>query len=257
LQGNNLNGTLSPILFLFTRLQELDVSGNQALSGTIPSEVGILVQLTSLSIADTKLYGTIPSELASIPQLHELTVVGHDDPCSGFHGDIPASLFDNPFLRSVDISLHGLISPLPSEIHRASNLRTLKFFAAGLIGRIPTEIGALSSLKVLELSYNLFDYDATIPSELSSLSDLEFLNVAYSGLNETIPESFCNNANAPRAQLLVATSCQHPLCSCCRNVTSRIATPTGGSMIDIACVQPNDDWMEELTDCTDDWWFDD
>ncbi|CAJ1954107.1 unnamed protein product [Cylindrotheca closterium] len=258
LSENNLNGTLSPMLFLFTGLQELDVSGNLALSGRIPNEIGNLFQLTSLSIAETNLYGTIPSELASIRQLHELTLVGHDDPCSGCHGEIPPSLFDNPFLRSVDISLHGLVSPLPSEIQLASNLRTLTLSAAGLIGLIPTEIGVLTSLKVLDLSYNKFDFGGSIPSELSNLPELVFLNVAYSGLNETIPESFCDvHANTTKTQLLVATSCQHPLCSCCRNLTGRITTASGGYMIDITCVQPNHDWMEELAECTDEWWLDD
>eukprot|EP00980_Cylindrotheca_fusiformis_P004088 scaffold882_cov68-Cylindrotheca_fusiformis.AAC.1 len=59
-------------------------------------------------------------------------------------------------------------------------------------GALPTELGRLSRLQVLDVSNNQLT-GGNIPSELGTMTSLKFLNLAYSGLNETIPETFCED----------------------------------------------------------------
>ena len=54
------------------RVSELDLHDNQ-LSGTIPSELGNLANLTALWLNNNQLSGTIPSELGNLANLNHLT----------------------------------------------------------------------------------------------------------------------------------------------------------------------------------------
>lgn len=254
LRENNLVGSLPVVIFMFSRLQEFDVSGNNGLKGKLPTELGLLSELTSLSIAQTAMTGRIPTELMDIPQLHELTLSGGYN-CSGFKGGkqgISSSFFDNQFLRSIDLSFNDLGTTLPSGVGDATNLQMLNLVASGLTGQLPTEIAKLSSLKVLDLSYNKFDSGATIPTEYVALSELEFLNVAYSGLDETIPEDLCKNVDFSKDKLRVASSCNDTMCSCCRRVGDKnaMASSTEDYKIDVTCVESKDA-HGILDDCKD------
>ncbi|CAB9519454.1 Leucine Rich Repeat [Seminavis robusta] len=64
--GDNLfEGTIPSELGLMTQLTELNLSGNSAVSGTLPSELLLLTSLMYLGISRTSITGSIPIELCS------------------------------------------------------------------------------------------------------------------------------------------------------------------------------------------------
>ena len=61
--GNFLSGTIPSEIGLLPRLKGLDVSGNSRISGTIPTEFGLLSDLTFLDVAGTQVRGEFPNQL--------------------------------------------------------------------------------------------------------------------------------------------------------------------------------------------------
>jgi len=62
LHSSGLSGTLPTELGLLRQLRDIWL-WNNTLSGTIPTELGLLTQLTNIHFATNRLYGSIPSEL--------------------------------------------------------------------------------------------------------------------------------------------------------------------------------------------------
>ena len=58
------------------------------MTGTIPSEIGLLTSLTTLDLEYNKLTGTVPSEIESLGNL--LCYLSGND----FTGDVPSNCFD-------------------------------------------------------------------------------------------------------------------------------------------------------------------
>ncbi len=66
---HDVRGTIPTELGLLTQLTSLDLSGNQ-LNGTIPSALGKLTQLTALRLSGNQLNGTIPSTIGKFAESH-------------------------------------------------------------------------------------------------------------------------------------------------------------------------------------------
>eukprot|EP00232_Nephroselmis_pyriformis_P022983 CAMPEP_0182870958 /NCGR_PEP_ID=MMETSP0034_2-20130328/10835_1 /TAXON_ID=156128 /ORGANISM="Nephroselmis pyriformis, Strain CCMP717" /LENGTH=1996 /DNA_ID=CAMNT_0025003475 /DNA_START=11 /DNA_END=6001 /DNA_ORIENTATION=- len=89
------------------RLQALDASDN-ALTGTIPPEVGGMVQLKELILSGNRLTGTLPQEVGSAPRLEVLLLDNNN-----FDGVVPSRLGSAPALEELRISNNDLVGPLP------------------------------------------------------------------------------------------------------------------------------------------------
>ena len=80
LNQNSIVGSFFDIGSLFLRqlanLTMLDLENN-ALSGTIPTEIGRLVRLTHLKLGNNVLTGFIPTSLSQLPQLESLELQGN------------------------------------------------------------------------------------------------------------------------------------------------------------------------------------
>ena len=92
------------------RVAELDLDGKQ-LSGPIPSELGNLANLESLSLRDNQLSGPIPSELGNLDNLEWL------------------------ILDSKQLS-----GPIPSELGNLDNLRALSLGNNQFSGCVPVKM---------------------------------------------------------------------------------------------------------------------
>ena len=88
LDENALTGSIPEELGRLSRLRELLLDRN-ALTGELLEELGNLTQLRNLYVADSQLTGAIPQELASLPNLTILILGGNS-----FTGCIPAGLRD-------------------------------------------------------------------------------------------------------------------------------------------------------------------
>ncbi len=86
LDGNQLNGSIPSELGNLANLRTLSLSNNQ-LSGSIPSELGNLANLGTLSLYGNELSGSIPPELGNLDNLETLWLNGNQ-----LSGSIPPEL---------------------------------------------------------------------------------------------------------------------------------------------------------------------
>jgi hypothetical protein len=130
LRRNNLNAHLNFIKSPASRnIKELWLDGNP-ISQTIPSQIGMLTQLESFSIANAKLTGTLPSEMGNMTAL-----------------------------RRVWLSNNGLSGSVPSELSRLSSLELLKLQDNDLTGTIPENVCSIVSSSEFEHKTIMADCD--------------------------------------------------------------------------------------------------
>jgi hypothetical protein len=108
---------------------------------TIPSEIGLLTQLTYLDFSYNRLTSTIPSEIALLTKLSVL------------------SFYKNQ-----------LTSTIPSEFARLTQLTYLGFGSNQMTSTIPSEIGLMTQLTRLSFYYNYLT--GTIPSSLCAVGSM-------------------------------------------------------------------------------------
>ena len=115
------------------------LDGGNTIGSTIPSEIGLLTQLTYLNFESNDLTSTIPSEIGLLTQLTHL-----------------------------NFYINALTSTIPTEIGLLTQLTLLWFDSNALTSTIPSEIGLLTQLSSLGFSTNTLV--GAIPSSLCSLS---------------------------------------------------------------------------------------
>ena len=90
------------------------------LSGTIPSEIGNLSNLTSLDLSSNKLNGGIPPEIGNLNSLTALLLYNNE-----LGGSIPPELGNLNNLTYLSLSYNQLSGSIPSELGNSNNLNEL------------------------------------------------------------------------------------------------------------------------------------
>ncbi|KAI2513067.1 hypothetical protein MHU86_1359 [Fragilaria crotonensis] len=160
---------------------EVATSSSNAAGVTIPSEIGVLTQLTHLEYDLSELIGTIPSTISNLSRLNFLSLFDNK-----LTGTIPP-LATLSQLTYLNLGHNELIGSIPS----LSNLSKLDYLSVGsnqLTGTIPA-LSNLSLLTWLELEGN--EMIGTIPS-LSNLSQLTSLLLYDTQLTGTMPSYLCS-----------------------------------------------------------------
>ena len=136
---------------------------NNALVGTLPTELGSLTSLEAVVLRNNDIDGAIPRELGQCKRL-----VFIDLDTNKLVGDIGPVIDLLPRnLESFDLDSNLLEGSIPTSVGTLGNLN---FFAArgnNLNGTIPSEFGQLSKLELLDLSSNKLS--GSIPTSLASL----------------------------------------------------------------------------------------
>ena len=169
------------------RVIELNLDSNQ-LTGTIPSSLGNLSELTSLSLHRNQLTGSLPSSLGGLSQLEVLSLGGNQ-----FTGQIPSSLGGLSNLTGMYLWGSELTGPVPSWLGNLSNLEVLSLSENQLTGTIPSSLGNLSELTSLSLYSN--QLTGSLPSSLGGLSKLEVLSLGGNQFTGQIPSSLGGLSN--------------------------------------------------------------
>lgn len=76
LSNNNLTGSIPSVIGNLTNLTQLQLFNNQ-LSGGIPTQIGNLTNLTSLGLENNLLSGTLPTSISNLTILSSLTLSGN------------------------------------------------------------------------------------------------------------------------------------------------------------------------------------
>ncbi len=176
---------------------------SEALTGSIPQELGNLTGLTHLRLDENRFTGPIPSELGSLTRLRELNVNGN-----ALTGSIPPALGGLTHLERLWLNDNVLTGPIPPELGKLINLRSLGLARNNLDGPIPADLGKLTRLESLELNANARDpfapdpgrgrpetrstsqatgLSGQIPAELGKLTRLQTLYLDQNELAGRIP----------------------------------------------------------------------
>ena len=157
----------------------------QTLNGSLPSTIGEIANLKTLSIhyAGPQFGGVLPTSLFTSPSLEYISINYNEG-----NWQFPPSL---PLVPESNTSLLGLtVSSDPIFVgHRES----------GIVGTLPSYLSKLRSLKVLNFAGGLLE--GPIPDSLGSLASLEFLGLQNNNLTGTLPQSLEQLSNLVTALL--------------------------------------------------------
>ena len=158
---------------------------DNALSGSIPSELGKLENLTHLNLGLNSLTGGIPAELSNLTKLINLQLNNNS-----LIGSIPAGLGNLTNLTRLWLANNALSGSIPAELGNLTNLIDFSLYNNSLSGSIPSELGNLKNLTTLSLYYN--SLSGSIPSELGNLTNLTALFLNSNSLSGRIPVELSN-----------------------------------------------------------------
>ena len=184
LTGENLSGPIPSDIGLLTNLTSLNLSANN-ISGSIPPELGSLINLSYLYLQNNDLSGVIPSTFGNLIKLKRLKLYANQ-----LTGDIPMELYSLDSLTELSIYFNELNGPISPQIGQMSSLETIYLFQNEFDGPIPPEIGNLINLKHLYLQGN--NLSGSIPSEIGNLINLESLYLHENQLTGVIPSTIIN-----------------------------------------------------------------
>ncbi|GMY06899.1 MDIS1-interacting receptor like kinase 2-like, partial [Fagus crenata] len=140
------------------------------LSGSIPTSLGALSNLTRLLMYNNQLSGTIPKDLGNLKSMNEL-----------------------------DLSYNQLNGTIPNSLGKLSDLKYLILRENQLFGLIPQEIGNLMKLKILQLGTNHFT--SILPENLCQSGSLQYFGVENNHLSGPIPKTLRNCTSLIRVWL--------------------------------------------------------
>ena len=126
LAGNAISGTIPPELGSLGNLKRLDLSYNE-LKGTIPPELGVLGNLEWLNLRDNNLTGPVPTELGALANLKYLRLKSNE-----LTGPIPPEMgrsVETGCLLGIGLFLLGVIR-LPGVFSSANDNNTWTFVHA-------------------------------------------------------------------------------------------------------------------------------
>ena len=181
---DQLSGSIPSQLGNLTQLTNLSLHYNQ-LSGSIPAELGNLTQLTNLSLGGNQLSGSIPPELGNLTQLTNLNL--------GFNqlsGSIPAELGNLTLLTKLSLGDNQLSGSIPPQLGNLSQLEYFFLDSNQLSGNIPPELGNLTNLGTLWLQSN--QLSGNIPPELGNMRNLSYLVLFNNQLSGSVPSELGN-----------------------------------------------------------------
>ncbi|WCJ33108.1 Leucine-rich repeat receptor-like protein kinase family protein [Euphorbia peplus] len=168
-------------LSYFASLIQLDLS-DSGIHGSIPSEIGMLSNLSYLFLDRNFLTGELPFEIANLTQLLHLNV-SHNQ-LTGF---ILPAMRDLTYLQKMDLSMNRFEGSIPSTLALLSNLSFLDLSRNFLAGAIPFSVANLTRLRYLDLSHNFLD--GIMPPQIGDLISLDSLNMSRNNLTGYIPSS--------------------------------------------------------------------
>ena len=137
------------------------------LSGTIPTDLGELVNLTYLNLGYNNLTGEIPSEIGNLINLEQINLYGNE-----LTGSIPEEIGNLTNLVGIDVYDNNLTGEIPSGITNLTNMIRIQLDNNQLTGSIPEDIGNLTNMDMLYLHNN--QLSGTVPESICSI---------YSNLN--------------------------------------------------------------------------
>jgi Leucine-rich repeat (LRR) protein len=176
LERNDFSGTIPSELALLSNSLfhvALSSNGDLSLTGSIPSELGLLTLLETINLSDNQLTDSLPTEIGNWRKVRIVDFRGNQ-----FRGSVPATIGNWTKLTLLNLENNKLDGSLPTTIESWSSLLGLYLANNTFTGAVPVEIGNLDLIQNLELQRNRF---TSMPSEVGKLLLLRDLSA---GQNE-------------------------------------------------------------------------
>ena len=180
IHGGGITGEIPIEIGILTNLTILSLVDNPLLTGSIPPHIGNLINLTQLNLYNNNLTGEIPYEIGNLTDveleigMYNLTQINLSD--NQLTGEIAPQMGNLTKLTHLNLSGNQLEGALPSDIGDLNKLVHLNLKNNNLKGAIPSAIGNLNYLAKLHLNNNQF----------------EALSVSYNEVTGEIEETLCN-----------------------------------------------------------------
>ncbi|BFG17703.1 hypothetical protein CerSpe_039760 [Prunus speciosa] len=176
LKSNRIRGPFpSWLTNVTTIIRVLDLSGN-LFSGALPAEIGNLLRLEEVRLANNSLSGELPGGIVKCSSLQVLDVEGNR-----FWGQVPSFLGGIRSLKVLSLGGNFFAGAIPSSLGALSELESLNLSNNNLTGKVPDElVMQLTNLTILNLSNNKFSGEINV-GELRSLQVLNLSNGGFSG----------------------------------------------------------------------------
>jgi len=184
LNNNDLFGSIPSSIGNLINLLSLSLEGDNDthyLSGSIPSSLGNLVNLVDLDLSKNQL-SSIPFSIGNLINLQDLNLK-----FNYALNTIPSSIGNLVNLQNLDLGVNQL-SSIPSSISNLVNLQNLDI-SGNQLSSIPFSILKLFNLQSLDLQSNKL---SSIPIAISNLVNLVNLNLSNNQLSGSIPSSLSN-----------------------------------------------------------------
>lgn len=212
--------TLPSSFPLNNNLELLALQKNAFAGQRLPDGLDNLKKLTHLDVSQNAFTGTIPSEIGAMSDLSYLFLAQNEfNP-----GPIPGFFSQLANLEELSLKSTQRTGPIPEFLGTLSNLVLLDLDENNLTGTIPSNLGDLSDLHILLLNRN--NLTSTIPTTFRNLRSLKLLFLeANDNITGDLNELYCTNPSFLMKPVLVAEcslcSAAAPECctACCeRNV---------------------------------------
>ncbi|KAK4401286.1 putative receptor-like protein kinase [Sesamum angolense] len=200
LHSSMLVGTLAPsigelpsYLGNITSLVSISVGGNHFV-GNIPDTLGHLKNLEYIELGLNRLTGTFPPSFFNLSSLTNI-----DIPENQIHGSLPSDIFVAlPRLQKLNVARNQLTGTIPSSVSNATELLLFAINVNGFSGEVPTFKG-LQKLEWLALNRNqLGRGDLNFMSSLLNCTQLRLLHLSENNFEGLLPRFIGNFSNLRR-----------------------------------------------------------
>ena len=156
---------------------------DNALSGSLATQLGALTALVYQSLEDNNLSGSLPTQLGALTALVD-HFLGYND----LSGSLATQLGALTALTYQNFIGNDLSGSLPTQLGALTALKSLHFEYNDLSGILPTQLGVLTA--------NLYQYfqgnglSGSLPTQLAALTMLGYQNLNGNHLSGSLPTQF-------------------------------------------------------------------
>ncbi|XP_075510268.1 receptor-like protein 7 isoform X1 [Primulina tabacum] len=187
LSSCSLHGSFPEMTFQLSTLQNLDLSNNVLLKGTIP-EFHQIGSFRTIMLTYTSFSGSLPD---SISNLRMLSMI-HLSHCN-FTGPIPSTITNLTELVSVDFSFNSFTGSIPT-LQMSKKLNYIDLSYNKLMGSISSRhFEGLTNLTFINLGFN--SLNGSIPSSLFSLPSIQKLQLSNNQFSDQVQEFYTPNSS--------------------------------------------------------------
>jgi len=183
LGGNFLTGTIPTEIGLMEYLKGYNIFNND-FSGSIPTQIGLLRFLSYTWMERNLLTGTIPSEIGKLKRLQELWMYRNR-----FIGNLPSEMGMLDKLETLRLYMNSFDGSIPEEHYNMSRLKRWDLYDCNFTSTISTKIGQLQNLEVYRIRQN--NFYGTIPTEIATIKGLKGLWFHFNQLTGDVPRDLC------------------------------------------------------------------